>query len=221
MRKIILLAAVTLIGGAAIAQSTSPTKFGLKVGIALPKYHFTNTDGDDYETEANTNFNVTGYADLPIASGFSVQPGISLQGKGSKTTGSAFGVNGVSKDNSLYVEIPVNLVGKVPLGVTGASLYLGAGPYAAFAVSGERKLTVESGGSSSESTSDLNFGNGDNDDFKSGDFGVNILGGIQLNSGFNFGANYGIGLSDIRPGNNNDNGKITNRVLSFNVGYSF
>lgn len=221
MKKIVLLAAVTFIGGAAFAQSTTTTKFGLKVGVSLPKYHFTNTNGDDYESEANTNFNLTGYADLPIASGFSVQPGISLQGKGSKSTGSAFGVNGESKDNSLYVEVPVNLVGKLPLGVTGTSLYLGAGPYAAFAVSGERKFKAEAGGSSSESTRDLNFGGDNDDDFKSGDFGVNILGGIQLNNGFSIGANYGIGLSDIRSGDNDDNGKITNRVLSFNVGYSF
>ncbi len=222
MKKIALLAAGFLIGSAAFAQtsSVSPVKWGLKAGVSLPKYHFTNTDGDDLESEANTNFHVTGYADIPVTNGFSFQPGISLQGKGGKQTSSV--LNGEAKDNSLYIEIPVNLVGKLPLGATGTNLYLGAGPYAAFAVSGERKVSGNLGEAYAEGTRDLSYGDdASENDLKRGDFGVNFIGGVQLNSGFNVGAGYGLGLSDLRPGGEGGNGKVTNRVLSFSVGYSF
>lgn len=222
MKKIALLAAGFLMGGAAFAQSLPPVKYGLKVGVNLPKLHVNNTNGDDVESESTTNFSVTGYADVPVANGLSVQPGVSLQGKGGKYVYNGGSLNGEVKDNSMYVEIPVNLVGKVPLGTTGTNFYLGAGPYAAFAISGERKISGNVGSFGTESTRDLEFGSDNGDDYKGTDFGVNFLAGFQLNSGFNIGAGYGLGLTDLRPSeNNSDNGKTTNRVLSFSVGYSF
>ncbi|HCN83952.1 MAG TPA: PorT family protein, partial [Sphingobacteriaceae bacterium] len=44
---------------------------------------------------------------------------------------------------------------------------------------------------------------------------------VQLNSGFNIGAGYGLGLTDLRPSGSGGNGKQTNRVLSFSVGMAF
>jgi hypothetical protein len=221
MKKIALLAAGFLVGGAAFAQSLPPVKYGLKVGVNLPKIHVNNTNGDDYESESTTNFHVTGYADVPVANGLSVQPGISLQGKGGKQSWGGSDVNGEIKNNTMYAEIPVNLVGKIPLGMTGTNFYLGAGPYAAFAISGERKVSGNVPGFEGERTTDLKFGSDNDDDYKGTDFGVNFLAGFQLNSGFNIGAGYGLGLSDLRPTGDGDNGKATNRVLSFSVGYAF
>ena len=222
MKKIVLLAAGFLIGGAAFAQtsSVSPVRWGLKAGVSLPKYHINNNNGEDGESEANTNFHITGYADVPVSAAFSVQPGISLQGKGGKTSFS----NGEWKDNSMYIEVPVNLVGKLPLGATGTNLYLGAGPYAAFAISGERELEGSIPGIEFEGKRDLEFGNDSGDDLKGIDFGVNFLGGVQLNNGINLGAGYGLGLTDLRPNSDsedNSNGKVTNRVWTFSIGYSF
>ncbi|WP_407431018.1 outer membrane beta-barrel protein [Arcticibacter sp.] len=221
MKKIALLAAGFLMGGAAFAQSLPPVTYGLKVGVNLPKLHVNNSNGDDFESESATNFSVTGYADVPVANGLSVQPGISLQGKGGKQTWGGSNVNGERKDNTMYAEIPVNLVGKIPLGMTGTNFYLGAGPYAAFAISGERKQSGSFFGSEGETKRDLEFGSDNGDDYKGTDFGVNFLAGFQLNSGFNIGAGYGLGLSDLRPNGDGDNGKTTNRVLSFSVGYAF
>jgi hypothetical protein len=53
------------------------------------------------------------------------------------------------------------------------------------------------------------------------DFGVNFLGGLQLSNGFNVGAGYGLGLTDLRSTGTGGNGQMTNRVLSFSVGYAF
>lgn len=223
MKKITLLAAGLLITGAsAFAQTTTSTstvgttKWGLKAGVNLAKFSYGKEDADNPKTESATNFHITGYADLPISPMFSVQPGLSLQGKGGEYVD-----NDDSKfqDNTLNIEIPVNLVGKIPLGATGTNIFLGAGPYASYAISGERKLTLKE--TNDDITSDLKFGNDTGDDFKPADFGVNFLGGVQLSNGFNIGAGYGLGLTDLRPKGDGGNGQINNRVLSFSVGFAF
>lgn len=218
MKKLFLVAAAFLIGGAAYAQTTSSvgtTKFGLKAGVNLPKYQFDNDD-DSYQTETNTNFNLTGYADIPLTAGFSFQPGISLQGKGGKITNNL----GEVKHDVMSIDIPVNFVGYIPAGP--GSFFIGAGPYVGFAISGKQKTTGTIFGVTAETERDLNFGNADNDDLKSVDFGLNGLVGYQFSSGFNIGAGYGFGLSNLIPDSEpNGTSKINNRVLSFSVGYAF
>ena len=172
-----------------------------------------STDGDNPDTETTTNFHVTGYMNAPLSTNFSIQPGISLQGKGGKFVDNA---NLEIEQNTMWIEVPVNLVGKLPVG-SATHLFLGAGPYLGFAISGQNEVTTN--GSSSER--DLEFGTDDSDDLKGIDFGVNVLGGVQLNSGLNLGAGYGIGLTDLRPTESGGEGKTTNRVLSFSVGFSF
>ncbi|WP_423149423.1 outer membrane beta-barrel protein [Rubrolithibacter danxiaensis] len=225
MKKLFILAIASLIGSSAYSQTTtstttttSPLKFGLKVGVNLPKYNVANTDGEDFQTKNTTNFHVTGYLDAPLVGPLYVQPGISLQGKGGKTE---YGSTASVEDNSMWVEVPVNFVGKIPLGLGGSNIYLGAGPYVAFGVSGERKGKGSVGNVTYEGNRDLNFGKDSGDDLKGTDLGVNFLGGVQLGSGFNVGAGYGLGLTDLRPTTDGGDGKVTNRVLSFSVGYSF
>lgn len=224
MKKLFIVAIAMLAGSSSFAQinsttgtTPSPLKFGLKAGVNLPKYAFTD-DGDQIsDTKTTTNFHVTGYLDAPIGSYFSVQPGVSLQGKGGKfSENETLGTK--SEQNTMWIEVPVNFVGKVPLGIGGSNIFLGAGPYAAFGISGENKTTVNN----VTSKTDVNFGNDAGDHLKGTDFGLNFIGGVQLNNGFNVGAGYGLGLTDLRPDSDNaDPGKFTNRVWSISVGYSF
>ena len=216
MKKLFLVAAAFFIGSAAYAQTSTvgTTKFGLKAGVNLPKYKF-DSDDSSYETETNTNFHITGYADIPFSEGFSFQPGLSLQGKGGKISDNL----GEVKDNTMSIEIPVNFVGHIPAGP--GSFYIGAGPYVGFNISGKRETTGTIFGVA-DGERDLNFGNNSDDDLKPVDFGLNGLVGYQFSSGFNIGAGYGLGLSNLYPGSDpDDNGKINNRVLSFSVGFAF
>jgi hypothetical protein len=206
MKKLFIIAAAFLIGNTAFAQS-GVMHYGLKAGINLPKYVFENNTSPNTETKTTTNFHVTGYLDAPLAgSMFSVQPGVSLQGKGG-----VFFSNATTevKQNTLWVEVPVNLVAHV-----GSNFFLGAGPYAAFGVAGQNKTT----NGNTTTTTDLNFGSSSGDNLKGTDFGVNFLGGFQF-TGFSLGAGYGLGLTDLRPTGNGGNGKQTNRVWSFSVGF--
>jgi hypothetical protein len=206
MKKLLIVAVASLIGSAAFAQSGT-TSWGLRLGLNLPKYKFENSS----ETNTTTNFHVTMYLDAPVGSMFSIQPGLSLQGKG----GEFFSSSTVEvKQNTMWVEVPVNLVAKFP--VAGTDFFLGGGPYAAFGVGGQNKST----NGSTTTTSKVKFGTGSGDNLKSTDFGVNFLGGIRLKGGLNVGAGYGLGLTDLRPNGSGGNGKQTNRVLSFFLGWS-
>ncbi|WP_353136039.1 porin family protein [Pseudopedobacter sp.] len=218
MKKLFLVAAAFIIGSAAYAQTSSvgTTKFGLKAGVNLPKYKY-ELDDTSTDSEVNTNFHITGYADIPLTGGLSLQPGISLQGKGGKNSWTVLGVETVSKVNTMSIDIPVNIVGYIPAGP--GSFFIGAGPYVGFNVSGKAKTTI---GGGTESEEDLNFGNNSDDDLKPIDFGLNGLVGYQFSSGFNIGAGYGLGLSNLYPGSEaDDNSKINNRVLSFSIGFAF
>jgi Outer membrane protein beta-barrel domain len=212
MKKLLILAVATVIGSAAFAQSRSTMTYGLKVGLNLPKYSF-GQNGDNGQTKTTTNFHVTGYMDAPLGSNFSLQPGISLQGKGGKYFDSG---STQVEQNTMWVEVPVNLVAKFPI-ATSTKFFLGAGPYGAFGISGKNKFT--SGGTTTES--DLQFGDKSGDDLQSTDFGVNFITGFQMNSGFNIIVGYGIGLTDLRPSGSGGNGQINNRVWSFSLGMVF
>jgi len=103
------------------------------------------------------------------------------------------------------------------------AVFLGAGPYVGFNVSGKTKWDVDvSGGEWTGSTSgdeDINFGSGD-DEMKVIDAGANFLAGYKFGNGLLINAGYGLGLSNLSNSSDSDN-KFSNRVLSFGVGFQF
>src|SRR5690606_6462179 len=137
MKKLFLSAVAVLFAVGAFAQ-TPGLGYGIKAGVNLPNYHF---DNSDFETESATNFHITGYLDAPVASNFYIQPGISLQGKGAKLD---LGSVGTITQNTMWIEVPVNAVVKFPTGYAG-NFYVGAGPYAAFGISGKNKYSSDFG----------------------------------------------------------------------------
>lgn len=208
MKKVLLSFGVAmLLAGAAQAQ----VSYGLRAGVNLGKI---SNFGESQSN--NTSFNVTGYADLPVAPNLSIQPGLSLQGKGTKfETGNA--TNGGSASvNTMSLEIPVNAVYYIPTGYTG-SIFLGAGPYAGLNLSGKFKGSTTIGGVETSGDRDIEFGN--DGDMKRFDAGVNFLAGYRFNGGLLINAGYGLGLTNLAPGNTDRT--YSNRVWSFGVGFQF
>lgn len=206
MKKILLSLGVAVLMAAGAQAQTS---YGLKAGVNLGQ-HSNWLDNQ----KNNTSFYVTGFADLPVATNFSIQPGVSLQGKGTK-------IEVGNSDNTLTrnimsVEIPVNAVYYIPTGTSG-SVFLGAGPYVGFNVSGKDKIKGNVGNIVSYSSdSDLKIG--DDKDIKLIDAGANFMAGYKFNNGFLINAGYNLGMTDI---NARANDTQSNKVWSFGVGFQF
>jgi len=211
MKKLLLsFGAVVLLAAGAQAQ----TSYGLKAGVNLGKYSNVSDLEKDYQKN-NVSFYVTGYADLPVAPQFSIQPGVSLQGKGAKYEASGDNASGSLSRNVMSIEVPVNAVYYIPAGA--GNVFLGAGPYVGFNISGKDKWDGSLGEGGTSGDRKLEF-SGDNKDMNLIDAGVNFLAGYKLNNGFLINAGYGLGLSNLNPG---DGEKTSNRVLSFGVGFQF
>ena len=185
-------------------------KIGIKAGVNLPRFE-TTAQGITTRSESTVNYQFGGFADLGFGN-FSLQPGLTLSGKGGKMGGQDYTL----ERNLMYLEVPVNAIYNIPVGT--AKIFLGAGPYAAVALSGEDKIkdnaTTEA---VAAQKSDVLFGNAVNEVRRS-DFGVNFGGGLRLGNGVNLAANYGLGLSNL---SNETDVDTKNRTLSFTVGYSF
>src|SRR5690554_2451862 len=123
MKKMMILLVGVFFATGVMAQGTMG--FGLKAGVNFPKYHYSG-DNSTFETNSATNFHVTAFLDAPLGGRFfSVQPGVSLQGKGAKLMDNSLGT---VTQNTMWIEIPVNLVAKVPMSYAG-NFFIGAGPY--------------------------------------------------------------------------------------------
>jgi len=201
MKKLLLSAAILFGSLGAFAQGG--LGYGLRAGVNIPKYSLSNES-----TQSNTGFFVTGYLDAPVSPYFSIQPGLSLQNKGGKWTQAS-----EIKESVMSLDIPVNLVAKLPTGDSG-NFFIGAGPYVGFGLSGKRKGELGEGNVKIER--DLNFGSNENDDLKRTDFGINFLAGYQLTNGFQINAGYGLGLTNLAPASGD---MAKNRIWSIGIGF--
>ena len=190
------------------AQSVS---FGVKAGVNLSNISYSG-GGLTVTTSNSTGFHVGAVADIGFGN-LSLQPGILYSAKGGSSND---GSGGTAKLTLNYVEVPVNLLYNIPVGI--GKIFIGGGPYVGLGISGKNTLsgTATSTGSGSESQN-ITFGSTAGD-VKNPDFGVNLLGGFRFESGLSLSAGYGIGLANL----SNVSGFSTkNNVLSFSVGYFF
>ncbi|MGB4775088.1 MAG: porin family protein [Daejeonella sp.] len=232
MRKTLIKKGLTLalacIGANGAFAQISKLQYGLKAGVNYSQFNYSGNEVDDAAKDGSKgllSFHFTGLVDIPVLPALSVQPGLSLTGKGIKFELSYSSQSNLSETagniNIMYLELPINVVYKVK------GLYFGAGPYAAYGIAGKIKFETTDKDLASgvitttKSNEDISFGSDkDEDDFKSADFGLNVLAGYQLKNGLNIGANYGLGLSNINTLGSSEY-KQSNRVVSVSVGFMF
>lgn len=228
MKKIFLFA---LLASFSTTRSEAQSlKFGIKAGLNIANMTISDA-GDVDDNRAITSFHAGGYLDLPLAPVFSIQPGLFITGKGSKyTVGDKSGSNWYEiKSNPIYLELPVNAVGKIPLAGDMVKLIVGAGPYVAMGIAGKNSVEGEFLGADFSDDENIEFSNdepgngnnGTNGNLKRFDFGLNFLGGVEIGR-LTLNAQYGLGLVNIKPGSENSDGdNYKNRVLSLSVGLLF
>ena len=192
--------------------------FGIRAGANM-----TTLNGDDFLGNKLNNDYKTGFhaginADLFISEGFYLQPGLLYSTKGAKKSSNT--------QNISYIELPVNLLFKPELGA--GRLLLGAGPYAAYGISGKSKTkageaAIELDAKFKNKVSAADYLNAAYY-LKPFDFGANVLVGYELNSGFSLQLNGQLGLSEINPEIRDvttDKRKWKNMGFGASVGYRF
>ena len=206
-----LLFSLTL-AALSIGATQAQTTYGIKTGINLAKV--SNLDHQKF----NPSYFVTGFVDFPFSNQFSIQPGISLQGKGStvETTvkpGDASPAGDYKSTlNTMSVEAPINAIYYIPTG--SGKTFLSAGPYLGYTISGKVKESRPDG----KETRDISF-SGSDKNMNRLDAGLNFGVGYKLYNGFLIQAGYGLGLNDLNASKSSK--ANSNRTLNFGIGFQW
>ncbi len=201
----------------------------LQGGLNLANITKTN-NGQTEKNNILPTFNAGILGRFGLSSTVDLESGLLLTGQGSKAetyfNGGADYIK--SKFNPLYLQVPLNLVVKIPLDKT-SGVFFNAGPYAAIGIGGKSKTDSKFGPLTASSSNSIKFSNDDPftssqddasyDKLKRFDFGINLGGGFQFEH-LILKANYGIGLAKINSteSNNTVNDKNKYRTFSFSVG---
>ena len=169
--------------------------------------------------------------DVSLGQFISLQPGLLITGKGSKTqSGESTDANYFkATTNPIYLEVPLNLVFKFGAN-NGPNFFAGAGPYLAIGIAGKNKTEGKFLGTSFSNESDIVWSDDDPTTLnyeevagfgimKRFDYGLNGTAGIDLKKAV-LSVNYGWGLAKLQSGSNStDDDNNKHRVLSFTIGF--
>lgn len=200
--------------------------YALYGGINLSSF-----DKDTIQTSATPGIHIGGAIEIPITEKFSIQPGLELSMKGSKTdrliidkfkdittidgdgnpttitvpdTAKALHQKGVN-ERLLYIQIPV--LAYYHFNVGTGKLFVSGGPYLGlgiFSYASEKDATGKSAPFYAK-------------EYKQMDFGVQVKAGYELSSGWFVSVGYDYGLSDISKSVFPDH-KTKNSSLLFSIG---
>nr|WP_295871797.1 outer membrane beta-barrel protein [uncultured Chitinophaga sp.] len=166
------------------------------------------------------------YLNIPVFPNGALQPGLNYIVKGAnRSFNGQEGVNvalpGATKIRLQYLELPVNLVYKIPIGI--GKLAIGGGGYGAYCTRGDYNLAIYKEGKLLQSSNQrVDFGKNPNV-FTTGynlqrwDAGLNAVATIEFNCYVTLGVNYSHGLVDL----DKSDGNIKNRYFGINVGILF
>jgi hypothetical protein len=208
MKKFLFLCTAIAVSTTVFSQQA---RFGIKGGVNLAnqkiKASIPGMGSGSENGDGIVSFHIGGVAEIPFSPRFSFRPELLLSGKGTDLDGNLNGTPGTAKFRPFYIEVPLNVVFTHDF-PDGIHFYAGAGPSVGFGVFGKAKY---------ENLSDDVF---QDSGFKRLDFGINLLAGIELNSGVTFGVNFTPGLANIY-GQDLEGIDVnwTNRVFAFSVGY--
>ena len=226
MKKIVLLVLVSL----GVLPIYAQTSFGILAGLNIANQRVGN------EIPGVTRKPITLWragiaADVPLAGNFYLQPQLLVSAKGGKSeqrhipVGGGIFYDANTKVSLIYLELPLNLVYKFPLGP--GKLLAGAGPYIAYGLGGSSSAValLDNGeGQHIDYTVKFKSETGPLTDdegkiylyYRPWDVGANILTGYELNNGLSFNINYSLGLTNISP---SDVNSLKNHYFGVTIGY--
>ena len=227
MKKFFVLILPSFILLNASAQKTSAI---LKGGVNLANVSITENGRID-DAKMLTSFQVGIVGDINLSDLLALQPGLLVTGKGSKTqSGDPSDANYFkATSNPIYIEVPLNLVFKAPIG-GDTKFFAGAGPYLAVGIAGKNKTEGKIFGAGFSTEENIEWSDDDPTtlDYDEGagfgilkrfDYGLNGTAGIETKTVV-LSANYGFGLAKLQSGSNSSEDDFNkHRVLSFTIGF--
>lgn len=229
--KKLLMAAVCI----AFFTTAKSQRIYVQGGVNLSNISTSNS-GATQKNNMLTSFNAGILVRSNMAEPVALETGLLLEGKGAKSdtylTSSTDDNYVKSRFNPLYLELPLNIVFRLPLQTSSSNIFINAGPYVAMGIGGKSKVDSKFLGVASSSSKDIEFNNDDPTTNQQEDASYNKLKrfdyGVNIGAGFDLGkvllkANYGLGLAKInsKSTDNSSNDKDKYRVWSISVGIPF
>ncbi len=211
MKKTLLIAAAFLFITNATQAQSPKIKFGIHAGTSIANLKI---EYDGYSMSPKSLFGIQGgfVADFQLGKHISVQPGANFIQKGTREEDE--GDKYIERFNA--IEIPVNIL--FNSNGSNGNFFVGAGPSVTFAVAG--KFIYKADGETEKNK--MSFGNDEvEDDYRSLDFGLNGMMGYEFKGGFFVAANYNLGLRNLIPGSDSEDGKIKTNYAGIRLGYFF
>lgn len=175
--RITILSVALIFAGVSMTEAQS-ARSGLKGGLNLSNLYI-----DDVEDEnLRAGFHAGFFTQLLMVPGFAIQPELVYATKGAKADYNIAGVQGESKFNLNYIDLPVLLTFKL---ANAADIHIG--PYVSYLL----RVNTSTDGDLGSSQRSL-----DRDDYEKWDYGLS--GGLVLNfDAISIGARYNYGLNEI------------------------
>ncbi|TMI74589.1 MAG: PorT family protein [Bacteroidetes bacterium] len=213
MRKSLLITAIfILIVNFVSAQNT---RLGFTAG-PVASTMFQKVSGKKHMYDFGYAFTAGALLDVPMQKHGSFQPGINYIMKNSKDTYTDPTTNKqvLAKYSLTYIEVPINVVFRIPAGSSG-NVLLGGGVAPAMAIKGKTTNEIDNTITKDQG---LNFGDETKDDFGQYDFGINAIAGYEFNNGFFIQLNYNHGINRLFVGGDPED-KLYNRYFALRLGY--
>ena len=192
MKKTLFVFVLSIfITGTTFAQ----VKPGLTAGLNFFSFSESGTDAEKYNFSAGFQGGL--FVDVGITGNFSIIPELLFSQRGAMQ----WFEDEDNSDNYLkyyitlnYLQVPVNLAYKVNMG-RSSKLFLFAGPYVGYALSGNREMELKLDGEKESFKEKMEIGS-EVDQCKALDYGINIGTGIQFGKSF-IKLQYNMGLNNL------------------------
>lgn len=215
MKKLLILSAIAITTFPAFSQEKKVRNvdYTIKSGLMFSRFLYENKS-DQTTIKSNTGFYVSVLAEMPLYKKLSLNPGVSLVGKGNQAV---LNNTYIEYTDLIYLEVPVNLIAKFDVGP--GKVIVGAGPYLGVGLNGSivKRYAVSTNTTTPDETKDINFSNTAGE-FQTVDFGLNFLLGYRFKGGIGVNGGYSLGMVDAKH-NTTTGQKIRNS--GYSVGLSF
>jgi len=189
-----------------VSASFAQMRIGVTAGLNASNINV-KAGGISVSADYKAGFQAGLVADFGITESFSIMPELLFTQRGSKITDKEEGFSINSSTTLNYLQLPVNAAYKFDTGM-GSKVFIFAGPYIGYALSGKSKTGDES--------VDVKFGSKD-EEMKPLDFGLNVGAGFEYDKLF-FKLQFNPGFYNL---NNSDNYSTKNTNIAVTVGYYF